>query len=92
MTAVRGGRDLRAELAAMFAQDLRIDVPSPGADLLATGRLDSVGIVELVVQLERRFGVRVDMERLELEQLRSLETIEEFVTARITGADRDPTG
>ena len=77
------GASLETELATLFANELHVTVPSPDTDLLATGRLDSVGLVELLLQLERHFGVRVDIERLELDQLRSLAAIATFVAARL---------
>ncbi|PYP17936.1 MAG: hypothetical protein DMD52_03510 [Gemmatimonadetes bacterium] len=77
------GASLETELAALFADELHVIVPSRETDLLATGRLDSVGLVELLLQLEKHFGVRVDIERLELDQLRSLAAIATFVAARL---------
>ena len=73
---------VQAELAALFARELRVEVPSPETDLLATGRLDSVGMVELLVQLEKQFGVRVNVEDLELDHFRTLAAITEFVVTR----------
>lgn len=73
---------LPEELAVVFAQDLHIDVPAPETDLLATGRLDSVAVVELLLQLEKRFGLHVDMEDLEIDHFRSIATIAAFVAAR----------
>ena len=73
---------VQADLAALFARDLRVEVPSPETDLLATGRLDSVGMVELLVQLEKYFGVRVNVEDLELDHFRSLAAITSFVVSR----------
>jgi methoxymalonate biosynthesis acyl carrier protein len=76
---------VQAELAAMFAKELHIDVPTPETDLLAEGRLDSVGVVELLLQLEKRFGLRVDMEDLEIDHFRSLAAIASFIAARRNG-------
>ena len=76
---------VQAELATMFAKDLHIDVPTPDTDLLAEGRLDSVGVVELLLQLEKRFGLRVDMEDLEIDHFRSLAAIAAFIGARRNG-------
>jgi acyl carrier protein len=76
---------LPEELAVMFVQDLHIDVPTPETDLLATGRLDSVAVVELLLQLEKRFGLRVEMEDFEIDHFRSLATIAAFIAARRRG-------
>ena len=42
---------VQERLAAVFADELHVDVPSPETDLLATARLDSLGLVELIVQI-----------------------------------------
>ncbi len=73
---------LQGEIAGVFAEALKIDVPSHDTDLLATGLLDSLGFVELLLQLERRFGVHVQMESLEPDHFRSIASIAAFVQAR----------
>ena len=74
--------DLRAEVAAVFADGLKINVPSHDTDLLATGLLDSLGFVDLLLELERRFGVRVALDRLEPDDFRSVGTIADFIAAQ----------
>lgn len=69
-------------MAELLREGLAIEAPSPETDLLQTGRLDSVGVVELLLELEKRFGVRVEMEDVELDQLRTLSSITAFVAAR----------
>ena len=73
---------LQADLTALFTKRLGIEVPSPDTDLLATGRLDSVGFVELLVQLEKRFGLRVELDDVEVENFRSLATIAAYIANR----------
>jgi len=60
----------------------KIDVPSHETDLLATGLLDSLGFVELLLQLERLFGIKVTMESIEPDDFRSIVRIAAFVTAQ----------
>jgi methoxymalonate biosynthesis acyl carrier protein len=76
---------VQAELTTLFARDLSVEVPSPDTDLLQTGRLDSVGIVELLARLEQRFGVQVEIENLEIDHFRSLATIAAFIVAHSNG-------
>jgi len=73
---------LQAELTTLFTKRLGVEVPSPDTDLLATGRLDSVGFVELLVQLEKRFGLRVELDDVEVEHFRSLAAIAAFIADR----------
>jgi acyl carrier protein len=88
-----GADSVQAELNALFADDLRVEVPSPDTDLLDTGRLDSVGMVDLLLHLEKRFGLRLDMADLEIDDFRSLASIAAFVATRLrSGAPERATG
>src|SRR5439155_22951357 len=80
--AITTTRSLQADLSALLANMLHVQVPSPDTDLLATARLDSVGMVELLLQIEKRFGVRVDMRDFEIDNFRSLSAIAAFVAER----------
>lgn len=66
---------LVARLGALFADTFHVEVPAPETDLLASGILDSFQFVELLLQLERRFGLRLRIDELELDDLRTLRRI-----------------
>jgi D-alanine--poly(phosphoribitol) ligase subunit 2 len=68
-------------LDALFVECFHIEVPSPDTDLLETGILDSLQFVELLLQLERRFGLRVKVEDINLDDLRTLAQIARLVAA-----------
>lgn len=67
---------------AIFANALNLETPSPDIDLFDTGVLDSLAFVELLLQLEREFGVTVSLDELEIDNFRSIGRIAEFVDAR----------
>jgi methoxymalonate biosynthesis acyl carrier protein len=67
--------DVHGELTAFFRETLSVDVGGDGDDLIESSRLDSLGLVELLFFLEQRFGVRVDVEQLDLNDFRSVEAI-----------------
>lgn len=69
-------------IARIFTAALHVDVPSADTDLFETGVLDSLAFVELLLQLEREFGVTVAAEDLEAENFRSLDRIREFVESQ----------
>ena len=73
---------LRERIAGVFAEALHVEVPSADADLFDSGVLDSLAFVELLVQLEREFGIRTAVDDLEMENFRSITRIAEFVAAR----------
>lgn len=67
------------ELITIFLERLNVTVPSLDADLLASGVLDSLALVELLVQLEARYGIQISLERLDFDDFRSVATIAAFV-------------
>ena len=70
-------------LGALFAESFHIEVPSPDTDLLESGLLDSFQFVELLAHLERQFGLRIRIDDIELDDLRTLERIARMVSASI---------
>jgi len=75
-------------LGALFVESFHVEVPSSDTDLLETGILDSFQFVELLVQLERRFGFQIKIENIDLDDLRTLSRIARLVAAN--GATTDP--
>ena len=74
-------------ISAVFAESFHIEVPSPDTDLLETGILDSFQFVELLVQLEQRFGLRIKIDDIELDDLRTLSRIARLVAANSGATD-----
>jgi acyl carrier protein len=79
-------KTLRSEIQNLFSERLLIQVPSPDTDLLASGLLDSVNLVELLLHLEEQFGFTVPFEQLEIENFRSVNTITELVESKRVAA------
>jgi acyl carrier protein len=73
---------LEPRIAQLFSGSLHIDVPSVDTDLFDTGALDSLAFVELLVQLEREFGVTTSVDDLDVGNFRSIARIAEFVATR----------
>ena len=70
---------LQQQIKALFADKLNLDVPSVETDLIETGLLDSLSLVELLAQLEQTFNVSISLDELDLDNFRSLESITRFV-------------
>ena len=82
MSTVSAGAEAIVErLGALFAQSFHIEVPSPDTDLLESGILDSFQFVELLAQLEQHFGLRLRIDDIELDDLRTLARIARMVAA-----------
>ncbi len=70
---------LVSDIQAVLRERLMIVVASPDVDLLETGLVDSIGLVELILELEERFGVSLPMENLEIDDFRSVYRIADLI-------------
>jgi D-alanine--poly(phosphoribitol) ligase subunit 2 len=64
--------DLEQQITEIFAGRFETRLESDDVDLLETGIVDSVRIVELVLEIEQRFGVSLPFEELEIEDFRTV--------------------
>ena len=67
-------------LRALFLRHLHLEVPSADTDLLESGLLDSLQLVDLLVLIEEEFGRRISLEAIELDDLRSLARLAQLVS------------
>ena len=81
-------QDLIERLGKLFAETFHIEAPAADTDLLESGILDSLQLVELLAQLEQRFGLRIRIEDIDLEDLRSLARIARLVAVSGDIAER----
>ena len=79
-------------IRGLLSEKLLVEVDSPEADLLKAGILDSLALIQLLVHLEERFGVKIALDELEIEDLRSIASIAQMVEQQraIQGAARVP--
>jgi D-alanine--poly(phosphoribitol) ligase subunit 2 len=73
---------LIGDLSALFSDALHIDVPSPDTDLIESGLLDSLQLVQLLLQIEERMGTRIPLEEVDLDDLRSLGRLARLIAQR----------
>jgi acyl carrier protein len=71
--------DLEVTIKAVFRDVLKRDVPSAQTDLLESGLLDSLALVELLFELEKQLGITLELETLEVDTFRTLDTIAGYV-------------
>jgi len=77
------------EIQMIFSKVMMREAISPTTDLLETGLLDSMGMVELLFNLEQRFGFSPNFASLDLENFRSIEKIAEMiVTSDVNSAEQ----
>ena len=70
------------DVSALFRDKLGIEVPSPESDLIESGLLDSLRLVELLLEIEASLGCRIPIDEIELDDLRSVRRIARLIEAR----------
>ena len=81
---------LRKRITRLLADAMSLEISSVDTDLFEAGLLDSLAFVELLVHLEREFGVTPSVDDLKVENFNSVAHIAEFVgerTASTVGSD-----
>ncbi|HJR68886.1 MAG TPA: phosphopantetheine-binding protein [Gammaproteobacteria bacterium] len=77
-------------LLDLFANAFQIEAPAADLDLIDSGVLDSLQLVELLYRLEQEFGTRIPIEDIDLDDLRTLERIAGLIAARTAATDSTP--
>lgn len=77
------------EIQKLFAEKLSRPVGSPDDDLFETGILDSMVLVELLLQLEQSFGLTISIADLDLDRIRTVRSIAELVESQPLGQAAD---
>ena len=76
---------LQQQITDIFAERFETRLESLQVDLLETGLVDSVKIVELVLEIEQRFGVSLPFEELEIEDFRTVPRLAERIARNTPG-------
>ncbi len=83
-----GAPQTAERIEQIFHEVLNVDVPDRGADLIEAGLLDSLALVELLFELEQEFGIRVDVETLDIDALSTVDGIAAYVVAATEAVSR----
>jgi methoxymalonate biosynthesis acyl carrier protein len=78
--------DIQKKVSRILSGTMNLNVPGPEADLVASGQLDSLALVDLLMHLEQSFGIAVSLEGLEIDELRSVTRISGLVAKRLAAA------
>ncbi|HEY7501141.1 MAG TPA: phosphopantetheine-binding protein [Vicinamibacterales bacterium] len=73
---------LHDRITKLLAEAMNLAVPSAETDLFDAGLLDSLTFVELLVHLEREFGVTTSVDDLRVDNFDSVAHIAAYVAAR----------
>lgn len=76
-------KDVENILLTDIAVDLGRESLDPDEDLLAAGAIDSLGVVRLIVSLEKAFGIEVLDEEVIPENFQTLDSLAKFVEQKM---------
>jgi acyl carrier protein len=66
----------------LLSEKVHVEAPSADTDLMESGLLDSLTLVELMSSLEEQFGIYISFDEVEIDNFRSARRIAEFVNQR----------
>ena len=72
---------LHDQLRAFFLEKLSVAVSSVDTDLVQTGILDSLALVELLAYIEKEFETEISLDDVGIEDFHSVAKIAEYVDA-----------
>ncbi len=75
-------RPLVARIALVAAEELSLD-----RDLLATGFLDSIQVIELATELESKYAISLDAMDLTPENFSKLENLADLISRRLAAQE-----
>ena len=75
--------DIQEEIRGILRDQASVEVPSLDYDLIDSGVMDSLTFVDMLFQIEQRFSVSLDIESLEIDDLRSVERLGAVVAAKM---------
>jgi acyl carrier protein len=77
--------EVRATVIETLGIDDRADAIDASTPLTSMPELDSMAVLELVVELERRFGITVEDEDVTAEAFETVASLAAFVASRSSG-------
>ena len=78
--------DVQSRITSIFTEKLNLNAHQVDMELIETGILDSMGLIELLFQLEKEFGITISIEEIETDDFRSIAKIEEFVVRKVVAS------
>ncbi|MBO0720968.1 MAG: acyl carrier protein [Blastocatellia bacterium] len=73
---------LHDKITRLLSDKIQIEASSIEVDLVETGLLDSLKLVELMTSLEDEFGITISFDEIEIDNFRSVASIAEYVNRR----------
>ena len=74
--------DVIDRIMTLLTDQLHQEIPAKTTDLIDEGLLDSMLFVDLIMSLEREFGIEIAIGDLEIDTFRTVARMADFVTSR----------
>ena len=72
-------REVTARIQRIFEQVFELSAPAPQMDIVEAAQIDSVALVSFLLEVEKRFGLEIPLESLQIEDFRTIESIARLV-------------
>lgn len=76
--------EVKVKIRAFLSRFFRKHALNDDEDIFALGFVNSLSAMQLVMFLEKEFGIRVENKDLDLSNFKTINTISEFVQSKIT--------
>jgi methoxymalonate biosynthesis acyl carrier protein len=71
---------LQQRIQAIFNERLQVEMPAVDIDLFETGLIDSLVFIDLLLALEEEFAMEIALDRVNLDDFRSVARIANFIS------------
>lgn len=87
---MEGNGKLQRQVVDVFAARFATEPADLAGDLLDSGLVDSVRLVELVLELEQRFGISLPFDALDIDDFRTVDRIAALVARTMVHGTEPP--
>jgi methoxymalonate biosynthesis acyl carrier protein len=84
--------NLQQRIHAIFNERLQVQMPPVDLDLFETGLIDSLVFVDLLLALEEEFSMEIALDRVNLDDFRSVTRIADFISLQNNPIEEIPIG
>ena len=74
--------ELEEKIAEVLQEQFLVRSASPEDDLVDSGVVDSLTLIQLLVQLEQQFAVTIPLTEIEIEDIRSVRSLARLIATR----------
>jgi acyl carrier protein len=78
---IEGAGDNIERVRRLMLDVMHVEVESIDTDLIDTGVIDSLALVELIFQIEREFGIAIQLDEVSVERFRTVGGIADLLTS-----------